>query len=265
MSRWRSIGPVVLALVAIIFALLYLNANSLIYHPHREEVAPNFEDTQAVRIETEDGESIVAWYRAPQPGQPIFLFFDGNGGRPQIWEGRWRRITESGAGFLAVYYRGYSGSSGRPSERGLHLDARAGYDWLIAQGYQPRGIIIHGFSLGSGVATYLAREAPARALILEAPFTGVDDVAAAHFTPLARLLIRDSYRSRDWIGNVNMPVLIVHGDADTVIPFAQGQRLFELAREPKQFVRMRGSDHATLVRDGIYSQIWDFLAEHPSE
>lgn len=260
--------PVLLALAAIIVLPIVALAscqNALIYHPHAEEVAPNFPDTQAVRIETEDGERIVAWYRAPHEGQPIFLFFDGNGGRPQIWGGRWRRIAETGAGFLAVYYRGYSGSTGRPSERGLHLDARAGYDWLIAHDYRPRDIVIHGFSLGSGVAVKLAADRPARALILEAPFTGVDNVAAGVVTPLGASLVRDSYRTRDWIGDVHMPVLIVHGDADTVIPFAQGQRLYELANEPKMFVRMPGSDHATLVRDGIYPHIVTFLAQHPAE
>jgi len=264
-NGWQRGGLIALAVIVTAFGLISCHANSLIYHPHAEEVAPNFPDTEAVRIDTADGESLVAWHHPPQPGQPIFLFFDGNGGLPHIWEGRWRRITESGAGFLAVYYRGYSGSTGRPSERGLHLDARAGYDWLIAHGYEPRDIVIHGFSLGSGVATHLARDVEARALILEAPFTGVDDVAAAHFTSFAPLVLRDSFRSRDWIGDVNMPVLIVHGDADTVIPFAQGERLYQLANEPKQFVRMPSSDHATLVRDGIYPHIWDFLAEHPPE
>lgn len=263
--RWQTTLVVALALLAALVAGLSCHANSLIYHPHAEEIAPNFPETQAIRLTTSDNESIVAWYRAPQLGQPIFLFFDGNGGRPQIWEGRWRRISESGAGFLAVYYRGYSGSTGRPSERGLHLDARAGYDWLIARGYAPGDIVIHGFSLGSGVAVHLARDAPARALILEAPFTGVDDVAASHFSSLARVLIRDSYRSRDWIGDVHMPVLIVHGDRDSVVPYAQGQRLYALANEPKQFVTMAGSDHATLVRDGLYRHVWEFLAAHPPE
>jgi uncharacterized protein len=260
--------PFALAVVAIIVLPIIALAscqNQLIYHPHAEEIAPNFPDTEAVRIATEDGESIVAWHHAPQPGQPIFLFFDGNGGRPQIWGGRWRRIAETGAGFLAVYYRGYSGSTGHPSERGLHLDARAGYDWLIANNYQPRDIVIHGFSLGSGPAVKLASERPARALILEAPFTGVDDVAGGYVTPVVASLVRDSYRTRDWIGDVHMPVLIVHGDADTVIPFAQGQRLYALANDPKMFIRMPGSDHATLVRDGIYTHIVAFLAQHPAE
>lgn len=265
MSRPVAILSVIAAVVVLSLATLVSCANNLIYHPHTEVVAPNFPDTEAVRIATEDGEQLVAWYRAPQPRQPIFLFFDGNGGRPQIWEGRWRRIAESGAGFLAVYYRGYSGSTGRPSERGLHLDARAGYDWLIAHNYQPRDIVIHGFSLGSGVAVRLAAERPARALILEAPFTGVDDVAAAHFTPLARYLIRDGFRSRQRISDAHLPVLIVHGDADTVVPFEQGQRLYMLANDPKQFVRMPRSDHATLVRDGIYLHIQQFLEHHPPE
>lgn len=262
MKRWGAIAIVATLIVAAILMLLVAHSNSLVYHPHTEQVVPNFANTEAVRIATEDGESIVAWYRAPNEGQPIFLFFDGNAGRPQIWEGRWRRITESGAGFLAVYYRGYSGSTGSPSEQGLRLDARAGYDWLIAQGYTPDDIVIHGFSLGSGVAVQLAADRPARALILEAPFTGVDDVAASHFS-FARYLIRDDWRSRDYIDRVEMPVLIVHGDADSVIPFAQGQQLFALAPDPKQFVRMPGSDHATLVRDGIYDHIWPFLAAHP--
>lgn len=100
MSGWRRIALITLALIASVFALLSCHANSLIYHPHAEEVAPNFPETQAIRLTTSDDESIVAWYRAPQAGHPIFIFFDGNGGRPQIWEGRWRRIADSGAGFL---------------------------------------------------------------------------------------------------------------------------------------------------------------------
>jgi fermentation-respiration switch protein FrsA (DUF1100 family) len=264
----KRFAPFLIAAAAIIVSPIVALAScqsAFIYHPHREQVAPNYQGVEAVRIDTEDGERLVAWYLRPQHGQPVFLFFDGNGGRPHIWGGRWRRIAESGAGFLAVYYRGYSGSTGTPSERGLHLDARAGYDWLIANGYEANDIVIHGFSLGSGVAVRLASERPARALILEAPFTGVDDVAAVHFTRLSSLLIRDRFRSRDWIGSVRMPVLIVHGDADTVIPFTQGERLYALANEPKHFVRMPGSDHATLVRDGIYLHITAFLAQHPAE
>jgi fermentation-respiration switch protein FrsA (DUF1100 family) len=240
--------------------------SSLLYFPRTTVVAPQMAGVEALRIDTEDGERLVAWYLPPPDGGPIFLFFDGNGGRPEAWERRWTRIAEGGAGFLAVYYRGYSGSTGQPSEAGLHRDARAGYDFLIARGFEPSDIVIHGLSLGTGVAVRLASERPARALILEAPFTAAVDMAQRRFPLLpVGFIMRDQFRSRDWIGDVHMPVLIGHGDADSVIPFEQGQRLFELANEPKRFVRMEGSDHVTLTRDGFYEHIWSFLAEHPGE
>jgi pimeloyl-ACP methyl ester carboxylesterase len=265
---FRTIGILALAMLGVLVALYaaaHFYGRSLIYHPSHAVVAPTVRGVAAERIRTEDGETLVAWWRPPQQGQPVFLFFDGNGGRPEIQDGRWRRIAEHGAGFLAVYYRGYSGSTGSPTEAGLRRDARAGYDWLIAHGFTPRDIVIHGFSLGSSVAVQLAAEHPARALILEAPMTGVDDIAAEHGAGLFAKVMRDSFRSRDYIARVHMPVLIVHGDADSVVPFAHGERLFALANEPKQFVRMPGSDHATLARDGLYDHIWSFLDQHPPE
>lgn len=252
-------GIVILALLAGLYAAAHFYGRAVLYHPSAAVVAPTMEGVSAERITTEDGETLVAWWLPPHPGQPVFLFFDGNGGRPEIQPGRWRRIAEHGAGFLAVYYRGYSGSTGSPSEAGLRLDARAGYDWLVAKGYQPRDIVIHGFSLGSAVAVQLAAERPARALILEAPMTGIDDIAREHGAGAFASLMRDSFRSREFITRVHMPVLIVHGDADSVIPFTNGERMFALANEPKQFVRIANSDHATLVRDGLYDHVWPFL------
>lgn len=264
---FRTIGIVAAVLLGALIALYaagHFYGRSVLYHPSRAVVAPTVSGVSAERIRTDDGETLVAWWLAPQPGQPVFLFFDGNGGRPEIQDGRWRRMAEHGAGFLAVYYRGYSGSTGSPSEQGLRRDARAGYDRLVARGYAPDDIVIHGFSLGSAVAVQLAAERPARALILEAPMTGVDDMAAEHGAGLFAPLMRDSFRSREYIARVRMPVLIVHGSADSVIPFAHGERLHALAGEPKRLVRMEGADHATLARDGIYHHIWTFLAEHPS-
>lgn len=266
LKRWLIIGAgALILLLGVVYALAHFYGRSVLYHPSAEIIAPTMTGVSAERITTEDGETLIAWWHAPQPGQPVFLFFDGNGGRPEIGDGRWRRIAEHGAGFLAVYYRGYSGSTGRPTEEGLRLDARAGYDWLIARGYQPRDIVIHGFSLGSAVAVQLAAEKPARALILEAPMTGIDDIARDHGAGAFASMMRDSFRSREYIGRVEMPVLIAHGDADSVIPFVQGERMFALAREPKTFVRFPNSDHATLVRDGLYDHVWPFLAALPEE
>jgi fermentation-respiration switch protein FrsA (DUF1100 family) len=265
----------ILTPIAVVIAALYLSAcavgasleTRLLYQPSAAAVDPDRPDTSLVFITTEDGETLRAWWRPPEPGRPVLLYLGGNGDRPEIEGGRWRRIADYGGGFLALCYRGYSGSTGEPSEPGLHADASAAYDWLMAQGVEPEDLVIHGFSLGTGPATRLAMERDAHALVLEAPYTSIDDIVAERMPVLIpwRWVVHNRFPSREWIGDVDEPVLIVHGDADTVIPFAQGERLFGLAREPKRFVRMEGSDHATLTRDGIYEHIWSFLEEVDAE
>jgi fermentation-respiration switch protein FrsA (DUF1100 family) len=262
---WRAAllivaGGLVGVYVAVI-ATLFVVQRSLLYHPVSAGAAPdaNGPPIQVVRIDTADGERLVGWWLPAQPGKPTILFFNGNAAGLEIQKGRWRRIAAEGVGFLAIGYRGYDGSTGHPSERGLREDARAAYDWL-ARRVPASDIIIHGFSLGSGVAVRLATERPARALILEAPYTSTADVAAqaAPWAPV-RLLMLDQFRSRDLIGKARMPLLVIHGDADSVVPFAQGRALYGMARPPKTFVRMIGSDHNTLTRDGAYDHVWRFL------
>jgi len=133
---------------------------------------------QRSSLTTPDGETLAAWYLAPRPGRPVYLFLHGKGGALHRHAGRWKRIAAHGDGVLAFSYRGYPGSTGSPSEAGLVTDARTAWDWLRAQGHAARDIVIHGLSLGSGVAVQLATQVPARALVLEAPYTAIVDVAA---------------------------------------------------------------------------------------
>ncbi|MCB1505760.1 MAG: alpha/beta hydrolase [Hyphomicrobiaceae bacterium] len=219
---------------------------------------------ERVKITTPDGEQLAGWYLAPRQGQPVFLFLHGKGGGLERKSWRWKRIREHGAGVLAISYRGYPGSTGTPSEAGLMIDGRAAYDWLRGKGHAASDIVLHGLSLGTGVAVKLAAEVQAKALILEAPYTAVVDVAAERYPWLpVRLLMHDQFLTRERIGKIAVPVLIAHGTRDTVIPFEQGERLFALAPEPKVMARMEGSDHSTLTRDGIYEKhIWPFLQRY---
>ena len=104
-------------------------------------------------------------------------------------------------------------------------------------------VVIHGFSLGSGVAVRLASEKPARALVLEAPYTSIVDMAGRVTSLPVGSLVRDRFMSRERIGKVRMPVLMIHGDRDSVIPYRLGSRLYDTIREPKTFVTVRGGDH----------------------
>lgn len=226
--------------------------------PSADHVIPG---SEAVTIMTADGERLAAWYVPPARGQPVTLFLHGQGGRLAVQTNRWRRLRETGLGVLAISYRGYPGSTGSPTEAGLSLDARAAYDWL-RQRHAARDIIVHGHSLGSGVAVRLASEVEVGAVVLEAPFTAAVDVATERFPWLpVSLLMLDQFRSRDLIAKVKAPVLILHGDRDSIIPISHSERLFELAHEPKVFVRMHGSEHNSLVRDGLYEKVTAFLAK----
>jgi fermentation-respiration switch protein FrsA (DUF1100 family) len=266
---WRLLRIVGLGLLVTLLATwllavgyLYINQRHLLFYPEREteSLAIKGLALQDVRIHTPDGETLQALYEAPQPGKPVILFLHGQGGTLMMGKWRYIRMHKQGVGYLALAYRGYSGSTGTPTEKGLLIDGLAAYDWLKTKGFKDGDIVIHGHSLGTGVATYVASQRPARALILEAPFTAASDVGAERypFIPVT-FLMKDKFLSRERIKDVHMPVLIAHGDKDSVIPFAEGERLFALANEPKTFVRMHGSEHNTLTRDGVYPYYWKFL------
>lgn len=249
-----------LAYGAVVLAL-YVGQDRLLFPASAERRAateaglPRFRD---VVIETRDGERLVAWWVPPEPGRALLLFFHGNGG--SLWNRRERArlLTEDGRGLLLVSYRGYSGSTGSPSEEGLRLDAEAAYRFLGS--YEPRRIVLYGESLGTGVAIGLATAQRVGGLILDAPYTSIADVARGTywFVPVD-LLLRHPFRSIDSIAKVGAPLLVLHGEQDGIIPIALSERLFAAASEPKRFVRLPGVDHVSVLERGGLAEVRRFL------
>ena len=170
------------------------------------------------------------------------------------------RSSRSGFGFLAVSYRGYPGSGGHPSESALVSDGEMEFDWLKERS---PSIVIHGESLGTGVATEVAAARPPRALILEAPFTAALDIAEATYPWVpVKWLMRDPFLSREHIKDVHAPLLIIHGTADQVIPVEEGKRLFASANEPKSLVIVEGAEHGNLWEHGLWPDVLDFLKKN---
>jgi fermentation-respiration switch protein FrsA (DUF1100 family) len=205
----------------------------------------------------------LAWAVPPRAGKPVILYFHGNAGNlgSPGRVARFRALTEDGTGLLAVSYRGYGGSTGRPSEAGLHLDARAAYGFA-AERFGAAQLVGYGESLGTGVVLKLAAETPLAAVVLEAPYLSTVAVAQGiyPYVPVSWLML-DSFRSDEVIGRVRAPLLVLHGERDRVIPFPQGETLYSLANAPKRFLRFPKGGHEDLPAHGSLPQIRRFLAE----
>jgi fermentation-respiration switch protein FrsA (DUF1100 family) len=244
-------------------AVLYVEQRALLFPiPQTVRTSPDsvgFSEAEEHVLTTADGEKVIVWHVPARPGHAVVIYFPGNADLLAGRVSRFRGITSDGTGLVALSYRGYAGSSGRPSEAGLLQDAAAAYAFTAAR-YGAKRIVVWGFSLGSGVAVALAAEQPIAKLILEAPYTSTADVAAAQFRIVpVRWLMRDQFHSDERIARVTAPLLIMHGGRDPGISISFGERLFALAHEPKQFVRFPEGGHDDLDTFGATETVRQFI------
>ena len=244
--------------------LTYFAQRALMYFPDRTRTPPGaagLPEAEEVMIETADGEKLVAWYVPAAEDKPVILYFHGNGGALVHRVDRFRGLIANGNGLLALSYRGYGGSSGRPSEAGLLTDATAVYAFAAAR-YPASRIAVFGESLGTGVAIWLAATSPVARVLLQAPYTSIVDIAAAAYPFLpVRLLLKDTYRSDERVGRVTAPVFVIHGERDRVVPIEYGERIYARIRAAKKFVRFPEGGHVDLDQYGALDIIQGFLAE----
>jgi uncharacterized protein len=245
-------------------ALLYFVQRALMYFPDTARTSPaaaGLPAAEEILLDTADGERLVAWHVPPRGERPVVLYLHGNGGALSHRAERFHALTADGTGLVAIDYRGYGGSTGQPTESGLSIDAETAYAFAAAR-YPAARIAVWGESLGTGVAAALAATRPIGRLMLEAPFTSAVDLAARRypFVPV-RWLMKDQFRSDLRIAGVAVPLLVLHGGRDPIVPIEYGERLFGLAREPKRFVRFAQGEHEDLDRFGALATVKTFLGD----
>jgi fermentation-respiration switch protein FrsA (DUF1100 family) len=232
------------------WGVLYLAATRAAYYPLRYPDGYWSLRTEIgaseVWLHTADGVRLNAWWIPSSQARVITLFLHGNAGNITHREGHIRAITSAGSSLLILDYRGYGKSEGRPTERGLYQDAAAAYQYLLDHGYSGGQIVLHGESLGSAVAVDLASRRPCAGVVLEAPFTSGADVARSVLPVLGPLLFR-GFDARGKIGRIHVPLLVINGDVDDVIPPALGKALFAAANDPKTFWQIPGAGHNDIV------------------
>lgn len=222
-----------------------------------------------LRISTADGVTLHGWWiEHPSPRGEV-IYWHGNGGNLSLWLDVYADIRRRGFSVLAVDYRGYGASDGRPSEQGIYRDADATITHFtrhLRRGGVPT--IYWGRSLGSVVAAHAAATVAPDALILESAFPDARSVLAG--SPLLTALsVFATYRfaTSEYLERYRGPLLVIHPDSDSIIPFAGGQRVFEAAPSaPKTFVALKDTDHNEMYasRPEYWAAVDRFLAGHSS-
>lgn len=263
MKLLRSVLVALLVLVVLAYAgvvgYMFVNQRALQYDPAgeiTELAAAGLAGAEQVEIASGDG-LVTAWYQPPRPGMPMIVYYKGNSGSFTYEHERYAQFVADGYGFLAFDYRGFPTSPGAISEANILADALAAYDWVAER---HADILIWGRSLGSGPATYVASQRDARALLLETPFLSAVTVAAERYPYLpVGLVMQDQFRSNEWIAQVQEPVLVAHGTADTTIGVSNGERLYALAPNPQELWIVPDAGHSDLWAAGIWDHARPFF------
>jgi uncharacterized protein len=259
MKALRKLALSVLTFLIVTTAILYFGQRYFLYPAPQEVLAAPPDRYQFVETKTSDGLALRAAYRAAQDGKPTLLFFHGNGDSIAGADAATRMLTDAGYGALLVEYRGYGGNPGSPSEQGFYLDGEAAMKWLAAKGIVPDQTIIIGNSIGSGPATEMAlRHSPA-GLVLVSGFASLPFVVSdiRPFIP-ASLLVRDRYHNEAKLGRIKSPILIIHGDADTLVTPMNAERLATSAPNATR-VMVAGKGHELAYLPEGQQPILDWL------
>jgi len=240
-----------IATICLLLSLFYFFQRNLIYFPEYTDITPQeagVGDMRVVTLHTQDGLDINAWYCPPKdPFLPTLVYFHGNAGHIGYRAPLIKPYLQAGFGVFLLTYRGYSGNPGKPSEEGLYNDARASLDYLKGQ-----KVVLFGESIGAAVAIQMALEYPVEGIILQSPFTSLADVGLYHYPYLpVRWLLKDRYNSLEKTGNIHVPVCIIHGQNDGIVPPEMAEKLFKAFSEPKVIYIVPFTGHNDLYEPSI--------------
>jgi fermentation-respiration switch protein FrsA (DUF1100 family) len=256
---------VLLLAYAAVCALMFFAQRKLLYFPDPAPMNPaavGLPQAEVLALQAADGERLVAWWIAPRADHaPVFVYLHGNGANLQARAQRFARLTEGGAGLLALSWRGYGGSSGNPSEAGLLADAQAAYQ-AAAKRVPAQRLVLYGESLGTTVATMLAARELVAALVLDSGFASALDVAQRRYPwlPVAWLL-RDPLRADLAAPQVSAPAFQVHCEGDAVTPLASARRLNETLPHARPLLVLAGGCHVPPI--GRYEdELRRFIADN---
>ena len=233
------------------------------YHPYEN----NYSDDKIsvhidkVKVITDDNIELLGWYHQKDLQKyKTVLFFHGNAGSLENRIHKLNHFREMDVNFLIIAWRGFSGNKGKQSEKGLYIDGRSALNCLYGKGIKEENIIVYGESLGTGVATHLSQNKNFAGVILETPFTSMIDAAKTFYPYIpVSLLLKDKFDNKIKIKNVRAPVLIMHGEADQIVPFSMGKKIYEIANEPKYSYFTKHDNHMMEYDENLIKALNSFI------
>lgn len=268
--RIVQVVGVVVAGLAVLVGAAWVFQRSLIYLP--SQAVPDPESMPAVEpvtFPTTDGLDLAAWFVPADVGEPLatVVVFNGNAGNRAGRVPLARALSAEGMNVLLVDYRGYGGNPGSPTETGLLADGRGAVSYLESRpDVDPDRIAYFGESLGAGVAIGVAGERPPAGMVLRSPFVSLPEVASVHYPILpTSWLLWDRFPNLERIGDLQVPVLVIAGSEDSIVPEEQSRRVFEAALEPKRHVVIEGANHNDVELvwgDEVIEETVRFIREH---
>jgi fermentation-respiration switch protein FrsA (DUF1100 family) len=253
----------IIVIYSSLLVILFIFQRNLMYHPQENNY---FGDKLKVEIEkvnitTIDNINLLGWFHKKDLNKfKTIIYFHGNAGTLDNRIHKLNHFKDMEVNFLIIAWRGFSGNQGSPSEKGLYIDGRSAVNWVLKQGVIEEDIILYGESLGTGIATELAQHRNFAGVILETPFTSMIN-AAKKFYPYipVNLLLKDRFENFKKIKNINSPVLIMHGEKDTIVPFTMGRKMYQLANEPKYSYFTKHDDHMMVYNEPMIKTLKNFI------
>ena len=242
-----SIITFILLIYLSVLVYLFFFQRNLLYLPNENNYSGDKlkVDIDEVQIKTPDNINLLGWFHKKDLNKfKTIVYFHGNAGKLENRIHKLNHFKDMDINFLIISWRGFSENSGKPTEQGLYKDGKSAIDWLKNMGLDDKDIILYGESLGTGIAIEIAQNKNFAGLILETPFTSMIDAAknVYPYIPVG-LLLKDRYENDKKIKNINIPLLVMHGEKDQIIPFKMGKKIYEIANKPKYSYFTKYDDH----------------------
>ncbi len=250
----------------VVLVFIYFYQRNLLYHPsennyQNDEIKFEYEE---VNIEVENEIKLKSWLINKDFNKfKTLLIFHGNAGDLSNRIYKLNELNKLEINILLISWRGFSGNKGSPTEKNLYKDAEAAIKWLNKKNVNNNQIILYGESLGTGIAVEMAKKNNFNSIILESPFTSIENSAKIYYPYLpVKYLLKDRYDTISKIKMVESPIMIMHGEKDDVVPFSMGKELFEKANSPKQSYFTPDDDHMMEFNSSLLKNIKDFIEKY---